>query len=291
MNSLTLFLSFCLILITNSPSLTNANGSDLISQICKASVNQKECTDILTAYPRIMHANNFFELAEAILQLSLYKAIEGQKFLRTLMKSENVPAIAQCANSDYESVITAYKSALSKLKDDPKTAKHYARDAGNGPVSCETALAATTARGLKKHLKRLNARKHWMLDKLGGAFAPKPSSGSHKSRECLPLILILRNRLKYALTYLKTRLDWNRVRTIQPNPHLGNRVGTTLDETNPKTMQDLGNHHGGWCAFSGRRCEIVIGAVATEGLPKARWRNQNKKKGELLVTVEHANKN
>ncbi|CAH1418728.1 unnamed protein product [Lactuca virosa] len=50
------------------------------------------------------------------------------------------------------------------------------------------------ARGLKKHMKRLNAPKHWMLDKLGGAFAPKPSSGPHKSRECLPLILILRNR-------------------------------------------------------------------------------------------------
>jgi len=31
--------------------------------------------------------------------------------------------------------------------------------------------------------------------------APKPSSGPHKARECLPLILILRNRLKYALTY------------------------------------------------------------------------------------------
>jgi hypothetical protein len=29
--------------------------------------------------------------------------------------------------------------------------------------------------------------------------APKPSSGPHKSRECLPLILILRNRLKYVL--------------------------------------------------------------------------------------------
>ncbi|KAL9253757.1 Small ribosomal subunit protein eS4-like protein [Drosera capensis] len=59
----------------------------------------------------------------------------------------------------------------------------------------------TMARGLKKHLKRLNAPKHWMLDKLGGAFAPKPSSGPHKARECLPLILILRNKLKYALTY------------------------------------------------------------------------------------------
>ena len=30
---------------------------------------------------------------------------------------------------------------------------------------------------------------------------PKPSSGPHKSRECLPLILIIMNRLKYALTY------------------------------------------------------------------------------------------
>uniref|UniRef100_A0A804LPW0 RNA-binding S4 domain-containing protein n=1 Tax=Zea mays TaxID=4577 RepID=A0A804LPW0_MAIZE len=57
------------------------------------------------------------------------------------------------------------------------------------------------ARGLKKHLKSLSAPKHWMLDKLGGAFAPKPSSGPHKSRECLPLILIIRNMLKYALTY------------------------------------------------------------------------------------------
>jgi len=34
---------------------------------------------------------------------------------------------------------------------------------------------------------------------MGGIFAPKPSSGPHKSRECLPLILIIRNRLKYAL--------------------------------------------------------------------------------------------
>eukprot|EP01018_Ginkgo_biloba_P005229 Gb_18544 [translate_table: standard] len=57
------------------------------------------------------------------------------------------------------------------------------------------------ARGLKKHLKRLNAPKHWMLDKLGGAFAPKPSPGPHKGRECLPLVVLLRNRLKYALTY------------------------------------------------------------------------------------------
>ena len=56
-------------------------------------------------------------------------------------------------------------------------------------------------RGPKKHLKRLNAPKHWMLDKLSGNFAPRPSPGPHKLRECLPLVVFLRNRLKYALNY------------------------------------------------------------------------------------------
>ncbi|KAG9338218.1 hypothetical protein JZ751_026971 [Albula glossodonta] len=58
----------------------------------------------------------------------------------------------------------------------------------------------TMARGPKKHLKRVAAPKHWMLDKLTGVFAPRPSTGPHKLRECLPLIIFLRNRLKYALT-------------------------------------------------------------------------------------------
>ena len=35
--------------------------------------------------------------------------------------------------------------------------------------------------------------------------APRPSQGPHKLRECLPLILILRNRLKYALTGKETK--------------------------------------------------------------------------------------
>jgi len=56
------------------------------------------------------------------------------------------------------------------------------------------------ARGPKKHMKRLNAPKHWMLDKMGGTWAPRPSTGPHKLRECLPLVLVLRNRLKFALT-------------------------------------------------------------------------------------------
>jgi len=54
-------------------------------------------------------------------------------------------------------------------------------------------------RGPKKHLKRLAAPKSWMLDKLGGVFTVRPSSGPHKLKECLPITLFLRNRLKYAM--------------------------------------------------------------------------------------------
>ncbi|KAJ2836729.1 40S ribosomal protein S4 [Coemansia erecta] len=61
------------------------------------------------------------------------------------------------------------------------------------------------ARGPKKHMKRLAAPKHWMLDKLTGTYAPKPSAGPHKQRECLPLIVFLRNRLKYALNGREVR--------------------------------------------------------------------------------------
>lgn len=56
------------------------------------------------------------------------------------------------------------------------------------------------ARGPRNHLKRLNAPKTWFLDKLGGVWAPRPSAGPHALRESLPIIIILRNRLKYALT-------------------------------------------------------------------------------------------
>merc|ERR1712134_181757 len=69
-----------------------------------------------------------------------------------------------------------------------------------GLCTAEPARNPAMSRGPKKHLKRLNAPKHWMLEKMGGTWAPRPSTGPHKLRECLPLVLILRNRLEYALT-------------------------------------------------------------------------------------------
>jgi len=45
-----------------------------------------------------------------------------------------------------------------------------------------------------------------MLDKLSGVWAPRPSTGPHKLRECLPLVIILRNRLKFALTAQEAKM-------------------------------------------------------------------------------------
>jgi len=86
--------------------------------------------------------------------------------------------------------------------------------------------------GPKKHLKRINAPSHWMLDKLGGVFAPRPSPGPHKLRECLPLVILLRNRLKYALTGREvTKILMQRVVKVD------GKVRT--DHTYPAGFQDV----------------------------------------------------
>ena len=76
--------------------------------------------------------------------------------------------------------------------------------------------------GAKRHLKRVAAPKSWVLNKLGGVFAPKPSSGPHKFRESLPLILFLRNKLKYAVngSEVKKILNQRLVRVVSLVPQL-----------------------------------------------------------------------
>lgn len=56
------------------------------------------------------------------------------------------------------------------------------------------------ARGPKKHLKRMFAPSKWCLDKLAGVYATRPNCGPHKLRECIPMSVLLRQRLKYAVT-------------------------------------------------------------------------------------------
>jgi small subunit ribosomal protein S4e len=55
-------------------------------------------------------------------------------------------------------------------------------------------------------LKRIHAPKHWLLSKVGGIWATKPSQGPHKLRECIPLNVLLRNKLKLALSAREAKL-------------------------------------------------------------------------------------
>ncbi|MCQ2817563.1 MAG: hypothetical protein MJ252_09895 [archaeon] len=64
-------------------------------------------------------------------------------------------------------------------------------------------------RGIRKHQKRLSAPKHWFLSKVGGIWATKPSQGPHKLRESLPLSVLLRNKLKLALTGREAKIIVN----------------------------------------------------------------------------------
>ena len=68
-----------------------------------------------------------------------------------------------------------------------------------------TTLAQTSYTLCRKHQHRLSAPSHWLLDKLSGAYAPKASPGPHKLRDCMPLIVFIRNRLKYALNGRETK--------------------------------------------------------------------------------------
>lgn len=67
---------------------------------------------------------------------------------------------------------------------------------------------------------------------MGGIWAPRPSTGPHKLRECLPLVIMLRNRLKYALTGREVTLILMQ-RLIQ----VDNKVRT--DPTYPAGFMDV----------------------------------------------------
>ncbi|RLV91463.1 40S ribosomal protein S4 [Spathaspora sp. JA1] len=88
------------------------------------------------------------------------------------------------------------------------------------------------ARGPKKHLKRLAAPSHWMLDKLSGTYAPRPSAGPHKLRESLPLVVFLRNRLKYAL-------NGREVKAILMQQHVKVDAKVRTDSTFPAGFMDV----------------------------------------------------
>jgi len=144
------------------------------------------------------------------------------------------------------------------------------------------------ARGPKKHLKRLAAPRHWMLDKMSGVFAPRPSTGPHKLRECLPLIILLRNRLRYSLTRNETtkivkqrliKVD-GKIRTDATYP-LGFMDVITIDKTGEHfrllfdtkgrfVQQSIGAEEAKYKLCKVKRVQIAQGGIPFVGTHDAR---------------------
>lgn len=135
-------------------------------------------------------------------------------------------------------------------------------------------------RGPKKHLKRLNAPSSWLLGKMGGVFAPKASPGPHKGTESIPLILLLRNRLKYALTRKEAlmicmqqlvKVD-NRVRTDMRFP-LGFMDVLTIEKSGDRfrVMYDTKGrfklHPINAREATYKLCRVMSHHVTTKGIP------------------------
>ena len=89
-------------------------------------------------------------------------------------------------------------------------------------------------RGVYKHLKRIHAPKGWMLSKVGGIWATKPSQGPHKLRECIPLNYLLRNKLRVALNGTEAKLI---VKSKEGNILINNKVRT--DPKFPVGIMDI----------------------------------------------------
>ena len=89
-------------------------------------------------------------------------------------------------------------------------------------------------RGVYKHLKRIHAPKSWMLSKVGGIWATKPSQGPHKLRECIPLNYLLRNKLRVALNGAEAKFI---VKSKEGNISINGKVRT--DPKFPVGIMDI----------------------------------------------------
>ncbi|KAK7355844.1 hypothetical protein VNO80_15106 [Phaseolus coccineus] len=140
-----LVMALCLVMVSYSPMAANASGEQgLAEKICTESLEDKEgCLLLLKqADPKIAKAKSFEDLAQATLEWALAKSKDGQAFLKSLAQIDKNPAIAKCANFDYDGVVASFKSALEGFKDDPQTASYDAKVAGDGPTGCDRSLAS-----------------------------------------------------------------------------------------------------------------------------------------------------
>ena len=123
--------------------ISQASSTKLYEEVCKAAAkNNDRCLQVLKPEPQIVAAEKDLDLCKQILEFAIKKGTEAQNYLKELSKTNPSPAIEECATTHYDEVVGSFKSTLGELKMDPLTASYDAKVAGDGPTTCERALAA-----------------------------------------------------------------------------------------------------------------------------------------------------
>ncbi|KAE9617444.1 hypothetical protein Lal_00035036 [Lupinus albus] len=136
-------MKFSLFFTLSSILIVSHASASLYEELCKASgPDNTRCLQLLKSDPKIVSAKNYNELSKTILQFGVKKGIAGQNYMKEVMKTNPSSAIKQCATVLYDGVVGSFKSSLGELEVDPMTANYDAKVAGDGPTTCDRALAA-----------------------------------------------------------------------------------------------------------------------------------------------------
>ncbi|OIW06387.1 hypothetical protein TanjilG_13575 [Lupinus angustifolius] len=137
---------FTISLVLTSYAILSASSSSLFEELCmkvkETGSDEGQCLHILNVHPKLGSARNYDELSKNILQLALKKSIDAQNFLKEVIKTNPSAAIRECATIDYDGVVASFRSSLKELKEDSETANYDAKVGGDGPTTCDRALAA-----------------------------------------------------------------------------------------------------------------------------------------------------
>lgn len=132
-----LFIALSLILFSQ------VQATSLYENLCnQLGQDSARCLQVLKAEPKIPSAKTELELCKVVLQFAVKKGTAAQKYLKEIAMTNPSKAINDCATIHYDGTVGSFKSSLGELKVDGLTANYDAKVAGDGPTTCDVALAA-----------------------------------------------------------------------------------------------------------------------------------------------------
>ena len=135
-----LVFTFSLILFFHSPSQTNAS-TEIVEGVCNQTIDYANCLKALGSDSRTPKASNLKDLAKVALELAVANATESKAYIDYLLDKNRTAPIKVCSYW-YKLVVASFRSALTELEEDVRTANYDVKIAGDDSNYCENALVS-----------------------------------------------------------------------------------------------------------------------------------------------------